>query len=348
MSEEQLKAKTAGETNSNWRRWLNTLGPLLALLLVYMIFAAIAPASFRTTRNLEMIGRQTTIVAIAALGMTLVIIAGGIDLSVGSVVALSTVVIAWLLQRSGISVPLANMGLDGLLPWIAAMMGVGAGAFCGFVSGALITRLKVLPFIVTLGMMLVVRGAAKGIGHEQKIDIDPGLLRWLDELLASVPKEHSWMLVPIGVWILIILAVVTAGLLRYTRLGRHIFAIGSNEQTARLCGVAVERVKLSVYTLGGLFAGLAGLMQFSRLTVGDPTVAVGLELDVIAAVVIGGGSLSGGEGSVLGTMVGALIMTVIASGCTQMGMPNWVQEIITGVIIVVAVALDRLRHRRSV
>ncbi len=347
MTEEQLKAKTALERNSSWRRWLNTIGPVLALLLVYMIFAVIAPASFRTSRNLEMIARQTTIVGIAALGATLVIIAGGIDLSVGSVVALSTVVTAWLLQRSGISGTLTNMGCPWMLPWIAAMMGVGAGAFCGFVSGTLITRLRVLPFIVTLGMMLVVRGSAKGIGREQKIDVEPGLLRWLEELLASVPKEQSWMLVPIGVWILIILAILTAALLRYTRLGRHIFAIGSNEQTARLCGVAVENVKLSVYTLGGLFAGLAGLMQFSRLTVGDPTVAVGLELDVIAAVVIGGGSLSGGEGSVLGTMVGALIMTVIASGCTQMGMPNWVQEIITGAIIVIAVTLDRLRHRRT-
>jgi ribose/xylose/arabinose/galactoside ABC-type transport system permease subunit len=136
-------------------------------------------------------------------------------------------------------------------------------------------------------------------------------------------------------------------MLRYTRLGRHIFAVGSNEQTARLCGVAVERVKVMIYLMCGAFAGLAGLMQFSRLTVGDPTVAVGLELDVIAAVVIGGGSLSGGEGSILGTLVGALIMTVIASGCTQMGLPNWVQQIITGGIIIAAVALDRLRHRRA-
>jgi ribose/xylose/arabinose/galactoside ABC-type transport system permease subunit len=156
------------------------------------------------------------------------------------------------------------------------------------------------------------------------------------------------MLLPPGVWVLIILAVVMAALLRYTRLGRHTFAIGSNEQTARLCGVAVERVKVLVFTLCGAFAGLAGLMQFSRLTVGDPTVAVGLELNVIAAVVIGGGSLSGGEGSILGTLVGALLMTTIASGCTQMGLPNWVQEIITGAIIVVAVAVDRLRHRRSI
>ncbi|MHC4719428.1 MAG: ABC transporter permease [Planctomycetota bacterium] len=320
----------------DWRRLLNTLGPVLALVVVYGLFALIAPASFRTSRNMETIARQTTIVGMAALGMTLVIICGGIDLSVGSVVALSTVVIAWLLQYGGVG------------PVTAAVGGVAAAAFFGLISGILITRLRVVPFIVTLGMMLVVRGTAKGIGRNQKIDVDPGLLRWLDELLASVGREQGWMLVPPGVWILIILAVVMAAVLRYTRLGRHTFAVGSNEQTARLCGVAVERVKVLVFTLGGAFAGLAGLMQFSRLTVGDPTVAIGLELDVIAAVVIGGGSLSGGEGSILGTMVGALIMTVIASGCTQMGLPNWVQQIITGAIIVLAVALDRLRHRRGV
>ncbi|MBT4500127.1 MAG: ABC transporter permease, partial [Gemmatimonadetes bacterium] len=142
-------------------------------------------------------------------------------------------------------------------------------------------------------------------------------------------------------------ALAVGGMLRYTRLGRHIFAIGSNEQTARLCGVAVERVKVTVYGVCAGFAGLAGVMQFSRLTVGDPTVAVGLELDVIASVVIGGGSLAGGEGSVLGSLVGALIMTVIRSGCSQMGLPNWVQEMVTGGIIVLAVALDRWRHRRE-
>lgn len=319
----------------NWRSWLNTLGPVLALIAVYGIFVMIAPPSFATTRNMEMIARQTTIVGVAALGMTIVIISGGIDLSVGSIVALSTVVIAWLLQNAGVN------------PLIAAVGGVAAAAFFGLISGMLITRLRVVPFIVTLGMMLVVRGAAKGIGREQKIDVDPERLKWLEELLATVSKERSWMLLPPGVWMLIILAVATAALLRYTRLGRHTFAIGSNEETARLCGVAVDRVKVLVFTMCGAFAGLAGVMQFSRLTVGDPTVAVGLELNVIAAVVIGGGSLSGGEGSILGTLVGALLMTTIASGCTQMGLPNWVQEIITGAIIVVAVAVDRLRHRRS-
>ena len=333
MSENPITPKR--KTTFNWRGWLNTLSPVLALVVVFELFVLIAPSSFATTRNMEMIARQTTIVGVAALGMTMVIISGGIDLSVGSIVALSTVVIAWLLRYTGAS------------PLMAAVGGVAASAFFGLVSGLLITRLRVVPFIVTLGMMLVVRGAAKGIGREQKIDVDPERLAWLEELLATVPQERSWMLLPPGVWIMIFLAIAMAALLRYTRLGRHTFAIGSNEQTARLCGVAVERVKVLVFTLCGAFAGLAGLMQFSRLTVGDPTVAVGLELNVIAAVVIGGGSLSGGEGSILGTLVGALIMTVIASGCTQRGYPNWVQEIITGGIIVIAVALDRLRHRRT-
>ena len=318
------------------RRWLNTLGPLLALLVVFGGLALFAPASFSSTGNLELIARQTGIVGIAALGMTLVIISGGIDLSVGSVVALSTVVVAWLLEYGRVG------------PLTAALGGVGAAAAFGLMSGLLITRLRVVPFIVTLGMMLVARGMAKGIGQEQKINVEPDRLKWLEELLASLPKEHGWMLFPPGVWLLIVLAIAMAALLRYTRLGRHAFAIGSNEQTARLCGVAVDRVKVIVYTIGGAFAGLGGLLQFSRLTVGDPTVAVGLELDVIAAVVIGGGSLAGGEGSILGSMAGALIMTVIASWCAHKHFPNWVQEIITGMIIVLAVALDRLRHRRAI
>jgi ribose/xylose/arabinose/galactoside ABC-type transport system permease subunit len=315
---------------------LSRFGPLLGLVLVYGLFALLVATghlhkSFLSFANLETILRQTTIVGIAALGMTLVIIAGGIDLSVGSIVALSTVVIA--------------AGLDGgVSPILAAVMGVAAGALCGCISGQLITRLRVVPFIVTLGMLLLVRGVAKGLAHEQKIDAP---LTWLNELLATLGPDQKWMIMPPGVWMLALLALLMAGLLRYTRLGRHIFAIGSNEQTARLCGVAVERVKVTVYSLSAAFAGVAGLMQFSRLTVGDPTVAVGLELDVIAAVVIGGGSLSGGEGSILGTIVGALIMSVIRAGCSQMGLPNWVQEIVTGMIIVIAVTLDRLRHRMT-
>ena len=313
----------------NRMKFMNALGPLFGLMIVFGLFAVIGPDSFSSSSNLQTIARQTAIVGTAALGMTLVIILGGIDLSAGSVIALGTVVIAALLQA-------------GVPPLVAASGGVLVGALCGILNGTLITGLRVVPFIVTLGTLLVVRGAAKGLAHEQKIDAP---LTWLKDLLAALPPGDTWQLVPPGVWITGVLAFIVAGLLHFTALGRHIYAIGSNEQTARLCGVAVDRVKIIVYSLCGVFAGLAGVMQFSRLTVGDPTVAVGIELDVIAAVVIGGGSLSGGEGSILGSIVGALIMTVIRSGCSQIGLPNWVQEIVTGSIIVVAVALDRFRHR---
>lgn len=308
-----------------------TLGPLIGLVLIFALFGVAGPASFSSLNNLETIARQTAIVGTAALGMTLIIIAGGIDLSVGSMIALVTVIVAALLQA-------------GLPPLVAALGGIATGLLCGFLNGYLVTRLKVVPFIVTLGTLLVVRGAAKGFAHEQKIDAP---LTWLKELLAALPQGEGWRIVPWGVWLAIALAFLVAGVLLYTRLGRHIIAIGSNEQTARLCGVPVDRVKVIVYSLGGAFAGVAGILQFSRLTVGDPTVATGVELDVIAAVVIGGGSLNGGEGSIAGTIVGALIMTVIRSGCAQMGLPNWVQEMVTGVIIVIAVALDRWRQRRK-
>ncbi|MDA0989222.1 MAG: ABC transporter permease [Verrucomicrobia bacterium] len=314
-----------------WKRRLNQFGPCIGLGAVFLLFAVIGPDSFSSIRSIETIARQSAIVGIAALGMTMIIIAGGIDLSVGSIVALGTVVTAAMLQA-------------GASPYLAALGGIAACTLIGVANGLLVTRLRVVPFIVTLGSLLIVRGLAKGIAHEQKIDAPE---TWLIELLAALPQDRRWMIVPPGVWLLIVLAVGVAVLLNRTRLGRHLFAVGSSEATARLCGVNVDRVKIIVYSLGAGLAGVAGLMQFSRLTVGDPTVAVGLELDVIAAVVIGGGSLSGGEGSVLGTLVGALIMTVIRSGCSQMGLPNWVQEIVTGGVIVLAVALDRLRHRRS-
>jgi ribose transport system permease protein len=322
------------KSGERWRHWAGQFGPLLALLAIYLLFAQIGPDSFRSARNLETIARQTTIVGMGALGMTLIIISGGIDLSVGSMVALATVVIAWVL----------NLPATWVGPFTAALAAVLVCALFGLCNGVLITQLRVVPFIVTMGMMLVVRGVAKGVSREQKIDAPE---TWLNELLASLPGERRWMLVPAGVWLLIVMSMLVALMLRYTRLGRHAFALGSNEQTARLCGVPVNRAKAWIYTLGGLFAGLAGVMQYSRLTVGDPTVAVGLELDVIAAVVIGGGSLAGGEGTILGSLVGALIMSVIRSGCSQMGMRNWVQEIITGIIIIAAVALDRWRHRRT-
>ena len=311
-------------------RLVGTLGPLLGLFAVYALFAIIGPDTFTSLRNLETMARQTAIVSGVALGMTLLIVSGGIDLSVGSIVALASVIVALVLN--------AGMG-----PWVACLAAVAAGALCGVASGLIITRLRVTPFIVTLGMLLLVRGVAKGLANEQKVNAP---VTWLGDLLATLPPGSRWQLLPVGVWFVIALALETSGILHYTRLGRHLQAIGSNEATARLCGVPVNLRKIQIYTLSSALAGASGVLQFSRLTVGDPTVATGLELDVIAAVVIGGGSLSGGEGSVIGTLVGALIMTVIRSGSSQMGLPNWIQEIVTGIIIVFAVALDRWRHRR--
>jgi ribose/xylose/arabinose/galactoside ABC-type transport system permease subunit len=173
--------------------------------------------------------------------------------------------------------------------------------------------------------------------------VTPGT--WLTKLLNTLTEDQAWMLLPPGVWMMLIFAVLIGVVLKYTKPGRYMFAVGSNEVAARICGVPVERTKLLVYILGSGFAALAGVLQFSYLTVGDPTTASGMELDIIAAVVIGGGSLAGGEGTILGSLVGALIMTTVGNGCTKMEFPNWVQEIVAGAIIVIAVALDRLRHR---
>jgi ribose/xylose/arabinose/galactoside ABC-type transport system permease subunit len=308
------------------RPWV---GPLVALAAVYGVFAALRPDTFTGVIPLETMLLQTVIVALCAVGMTLIIVQGGIDLSVGSMVALVTVVVARQLK--------ADAG-----PLEAALIGMAAGTACGLANGLLVTGLGVTPFIITLGTMSILRGAAKGLAHEQMISAED---RGLHELMALLGDDYGWLVLPIGVWIAVIVAILGAVLLSYTRLGRHIIAVGSNVETARLCGVRVGRTTVVVYAIGGLLAGLAGVLEYGRLTVGDPTDSIGLELKVIAAVVIGGGSLDGGRGSVAGAMVGALLMTVIDFGCGSIGLANWVQEILTGVIIIVAVAVDRWRQR---
>jgi ribose/xylose/arabinose/galactoside ABC-type transport system permease subunit len=311
--------------------WAKKLGPLLGLLLVVALFSTLRPRQFPTAANVEIMLLQTAVVGTAALGMTLVIVSGGIDLSVGSQIALATVGLATLLAH-------------GWSPLAAAGAVVMLGGLCGVVIGGLVTGLRLSPFIVTLGMWGGLRGAAKGLANET-IVVAP--VTWLNDLLTALPPDQAWALVPAGVWLTIALAAVVAVLLRSTILGRHIVAIGSNEQTARLCGIEVTQTKLAVYTLASCLAAVAGVLQYAYLTVGDPTTASGMELDIIAAVVIGGGSLAGGQGSVFGTLVGAVIMTVVANGCTKLDLPNWVQEIVTGLIIVSAVALDRFRQPRD-
>jgi ribose transport system permease protein len=306
------------------RSLLDRAGTFIGLVLVAVIFGVLVGQQFFSPANIELMARQAAIVCMAALGMTVVIAAGGIDLSVGSMVALTTVVIALMLRADA-------------TPMVAALAGVAVTALCGLLNGVLITQLRVVPFIVTLGTMLIVRGAAKGLADERRIEAP---ITWLNDLLRT---NTGSALMPAGIWLVIFFALIVAGVLRYTRFGRHVFAIGSNERMARLCGVAITRTKIAVYTLSAALAGLAGLLMFSKLSVGDSTVGVGLELDVIAAVIIGGGSLSGGRGTVLGTTIGAAIMTIIQIGCTQKGLANWVQQIVTGSIIIVAVTLDRVR-----
>jgi ribose transport system permease protein len=308
----------SGQRKGNIQKVLNVLGPFIGLVFVIVLFAMIPEVRDRFLRlgNFTSVATQSVIVALGALGMTMIIISGGIDLSAASNIALASVITAYAIN-------------GGVSPFLAVVLGILTGGVVGLVNGSLVTRLRLVPFIVTLGMM----GIARGIGK-----------CWVNELMAKSPTP-SWLLIAPGVWLVIISAVVMAVVLRYTVFGRHLFAVGSNEATARLCGIRTNRTKVLVYAAAGLFCGLSGVMEFSRLTVGDPTVAVGLELDIIAAVVIGGGSLNGGEGSILGTMIGVLIMSFLRNGCTMMGWPNYIQEIIIGVIIVVAVTLDRLRHR---
>lgn len=299
------------------------LGPLVALVVVYAVFGALSPDNFLRAQNTISIAQKTVIVATCAVGMTMIIATGGIDLSTGSLVAFTAVLLARLLKAEhGVAV---SVGIA-----LACSTAVGAGV--GYVVG----RFDMKPFIVTLGTMSVLRGAAKGLAKEQTI-MAPA--QGLDKLVAPNLQSPS-------LWIALALAILVACVLRYTRFGRHVFAVGSNEATARLCGIDTVRVKVLVYALASLLAGVAGVIQFSTLTVGDPTDSVGLELKVIAAVVIGGAPLTGGEGSVAGAVFGALLMTVIDSGGVSREWPNWVQEIATGAIIVVAVALDRARSRR--
>lgn len=321
----------AGQRRSAIWRWANTLGPIFGLALVIGLFALsedLRP-NFFTGRNARLILTQTVIVAIGALGMTMIIISGGIDLSAGSVVALCSVVAASLLVKS-------------IHPVLVFFLTIASGALIGWINGSVIAMLRMMPFIATLGMMGIARGTAKWLGGNQTVNPEKNALNRLMESgdpLALFP-------LPMGVWIAIGLAIFMTIVMKQTIFGRHLFAIGSNEATARLCGIRVPRQKILIYTLAGMFFGIAGVMQYSRLTQGDPTVAIGLELEIIAAVVIGGASLNGGSGSILGTMIGALIMAVLRSGSSQMNWPTYMQEIIIGIVIILAVALDRFRQAR--
>lgn len=403
---------------------LQTIGPLLALLVVIGLFAILdqywGSKQFASFRNLTTVTAQNCTIVVAALGMTLIIVSGGIDLSCGTAIALSATVLAWGLREDvgcrvlnggdsflSLSQRLekaetadgnnpqlatekirerlirlleqkqADRGSDALAlkiaflkdaknrleltsdwqknvpnhPWsapLAFFMGLLTGAMCGWLNGWLISSLRVVPFIVTLGTMTIYLGCGNWLSGNTPIR--PSVEQQVPNSLASMVRnlpEDRLLGFPIGVWLTLVVSLLLAGVLRYSVFGRYVFALGSNEQTARLCGMNVGWNKIAVYTLAGLFMGLAGVLQFSRLASGNPMSGRGLELQVIAAVVIGGGSLSGGRGTVLGTVAGAGIMAVIYSGCTQIGLDNATQDIILGIVIIGAVAIDQLRQRMT-
>jgi len=342
----------ASRPGRNAGRIIETAGRLGALAVVVLFFAFKVPNfAFLSPGNLENILMQSAVYVMCGLGMTMIMIAGGIDLAAGSTIALSMVLTALILD-SGSNDPqalaphaLANHPFFWTLFAVAG--GTAAATLVGLVQGALITGLRLVPFIVTLGGMLTIRAIAKKIANNQ--EISPPVDNWLyTHLMFPVQgRTFNWEIAPPGVWATLVAAIFAAAMLRYTKLGRRIYAIGSNEATARLCGVPVLRTKITVYAIAGLFTGLAGVLEFSKLNLGQPTGAMSYELYVIAACVIGGTSLLGGVGTIFGTIIGALMIGTLNAGTQQAGWQKSTQEIAIGLIIIVAVALDGLRPRRE-
>lgn len=307
---------------SHYGRQLGTLSGLLALAVVLW---ALTP-HFLTISNLLNIAEQATIIAIIAVGMTFVIITGGIDLSVGSVLAFAGVVMASVLQR-GLSLPLA------------LMVGLGAGLCCGVLNGLLITVGRLPPFIATLGMMSVARGAALMFTEGRPISGFSESFRSL--ATGEVLRVPAPVVIMIGVYVMAHLV------LRRTKLGRYTYAIGGNEEAALLSGINVKLYKTMVYGIAGLLSGLAAILLTARLNSAQPIAGMSYELDAIAATVIGGTSLLGGEGTVVGTLIGALIMAVLRNGLNLLGVSSFIQQIVIGTVIIVAVLIDMALKRRG-
>jgi ribose transport system permease protein len=302
---------------------IQRLLPFFTLVALFIILSIASP-NFLTSTNLSSVVRQTAVINIMALGMTVIIIAGGIDLSVGSILALAGLLGAMTMEKYGIGWGMAAGMLVGML--------------CGFANGLMITSLRISPFIVTLGTMGIYRGFALIISKGLPVHEIPPSFSYLG--------EGTLLGVPFVLWILLLCAVVTHTMLEHTRHGRYAFSIGSNPDAAFYAGVPVKFHTTVVYAGAGLLTGLSGMIEVSRLMTGQPTGGQGYELTAIAAVVIGGGSLRGGEGSVLGTLVGAFIMGLLANGSDLLGTNPYWQQVIIGAVIILAVAFDELRKRR--
>jgi ribose transport system permease protein len=295
-------------------------------LIVLFIALSIASPYFLTANNLASVARQTAVFNTMALGMTIVIISGGIDLSVGSILGLSGLVGTMALER-GYPIP------------VGVLIGLLVGTACGLANGVMVTKLRIPPFVVTLGTLGIFRGLALIISNGLPVHrIPPGF---------SFLGEGNLLGVPFVVWLLVICAVAVHVILEHTRLGRYAFAIGSNKIASLYAGIPVDFHVMAVYAIGGTLTGLAGMIEASRLMTGQPTAGQGYELQAIAAVVIGGGSLNGGEGSVVGTLIGAFIMGLLSNGADLLNISNYWQQVIIGSVIILAVTLDELRKRRA-
>ena len=294
-------------------------------LIVLIVLASVLSPYFLQPANLLNVARQVSIIGIIAVGMTFVILTGGIDLSVGSMLGLVAVVAAQQLQN-GVAVPIVVI--------LALLLGTGLG----LVNGIGITLGGIPPFIMTLGMLVMARGAALTYAQGQPVS------------LGDAKEYFDWLGrgtiggIPVPVFIFAIVAIVSAVVLRFTTFGRYIYAIGSNREAARLAGVKVRAYTAAVYVISGFLAGLTALIWISRLTVGEPTAGTGTELDAIAVVVIGGTSLFGGEGGIGGTVIGAIIVGVLANVLNLLGVSPFTQQIVTGALIVLAVLLGRIRR----
>jgi ribose transport system permease protein len=304
-----------------------------ALILLLIVFSLLSP-NFRTISNLNGILIATAVNGILALGVTFVIITGGIDLSIGTVMTLSAVM-------TGVFIT------DWKLPIILGVAaGLMTGALAGSVNGFVIARMKVPPFIATLGMLNVAKGLSLIISRLKPIYFDATPAFNSIAMGSIVGKVLPGIQIPNGVLVLFGGAIVASLILTKTILGRYTFALGSNEEAARLSGVNVNAWKIAVYTLTGIFSGLAGVVIASRVNSAQPSLGQGYELDAIAAAVIGGTSLSGGEGTIVGTIIGAFIISTLSNGLRILSVPQEWQIVVTGVIVVLAVYLDIVRRRR--
>ncbi|WP_051070074.1 ABC transporter permease [Actinopolyspora halophila] len=296
-----------------------------ALIVIFVVLSFVAP-SFLTADNLFNLGSQTSVKAVMAVGVTLVIITGGIDLSVGSMAALSGVVGVLLMAEHGLN------------PLFGILGGLAVGATAGLVNGLLVSRVGLPPFIATLGMLSVARGVVLISTGAVAVFGAPDSFRLLGQGVLGP--------VPVPVLLIAFVALVGHVILTRTRLGRYAYVLGSNPEAARLSGVAVNRHITAVYVLSGMFAGLGGMIAASRINSGQPNFGEGLELDVIAAVVIGGASLFGGRGTILGSLIGAFLVAVIRNGAVQLGIGTFYQNVLIGLIIWLAVWWDRYQRRK--